>query len=104
MSLVTNIILITGISDEIGIGELNRKFQQGTIFSEIDDSKIDYAGEKFIEAGIYLGAFNYLDLEELIKTIENTRWEYPKDVQLFVKEDNEDRFSEIKLNPKIYGD
>ncbi len=47
----------------------------------------DYArGYKGLETDVALGAFNYLDLKELIVHIRSLGWDSPESVQLFVNE------------------
>ena len=98
MSMVTNVILKTSVFEEKGIGELNALF--GSEFKSCDDESLPcgwYAGSKFLECGIYPAAFNFLNLEELVSAIRQVPWKRPKDVQLLIQEQEEDRFKEINI-------
>jgi len=93
MSWVTNIILsiesLDSDEDEKA-EEINQYFfKQGMRgFVSLEDPSLPkgwYAGEKYLESTIYLGVFNYLDLEALIKHIKSIDWPDPTSAQLLVK-------------------
>ena len=93
MSLVTNVLLI---GDYKGVKALNEGFikQLDThAFTRVSDC----AGNKWLECDIYPGAFNHLNLAELVNAIDSAPWECPECVQLLVKEENDMRFREVEL-------
>jgi hypothetical protein len=69
----------------------------------VDDRKLPkgwYGGHKFIEGGIFIGAYNHLNLEEFIVFLRNMRWDSPEDVRLFVKEQFDNVFKPVELSLK----
>ncbi len=98
MSRVTNIILTTSARDEPeAIQHLNNwvddKHGPCCLFVDAKDS----AGDKHLECGIYLGAFNHMDLESFVFAVGSAPWEDPKQVQLFVREEDDEEFRHIGL-------
>ncbi|MEQ1733637.1 MAG: hypothetical protein ABL940_08190 [Bacteroidia bacterium] len=110
MSNVTNLILtISTLENEI------EKMQQVNSFEyrglqmnliSVDYNKNNaigtrwYGGTKFLEAGIYIGAFNHFPLYEFIEHLKKIKWEYPKTVQIIYQEQNDEKFSIIDIEPK----
>lgn len=58
----------------------------------------DVGGDKCLENMLYIGAFNYLRLEEFIATLRDIykHVELDDDVQLLVKEQDECRWKEVE--------
>lgn len=105
MSQVTNLILSfsVGEQEELMIKEVNSFLSFG---KEINLVSMDfqknagyrwYGGTKFLEANLYVGAFNYFDLEGFISHLKKIKWEEPKMVQLILKEEFDERFRIIDL-------
>jgi hypothetical protein len=100
MSVVSNIVLKTSVGDKARIVKLNAAFESGQKFVSCDDESLPrgwYAGTKMLECEIYPGAFNYLELAELIKAIREVDWDDPRSVQLFVQDQEQDRMTEVDL-------
>jgi hypothetical protein len=57
-------------------------------------------GRKAFQAVVLLGAFNYLDIDDLVNAIAAQRWEAPEDVQLFIKREHDDTFTLRKIPEK----
>lgn len=100
MSEVTNVILKTAAGDDregnpYALNALNLACCKG--MAPFEEARFYVAGDKFLEVSIYLGAFNHLDLQALRMGIESASWDYPDAVQLFIQEDNEERFHEVTL-------
>lgn len=53
-----------------------------------------FGGSKFLEADVWVGAFNYLDLPALIEFLRLLPWKNPKSVRLFVQEQDDMCFSQ----------
>jgi len=112
MSFVTNLILSFSILEdessrvsEINLYENNgRGFELATADFEREknpsSNKAWYGGTKFLETPLYIGAYNGLDVEGLIKHLKIVNWEYPESVQLFLKEQESDKFRTIELEQK----
>lgn len=106
MSVVTNVILSTHIyfgEEKTQITEeINNYFKEDTGFVNVDDEKIPrgwYGGTKMLEAELFIGAFNHLDLDSLIKHLrDNVNWgEFRQECQLIVKEQEDIGFRIINI-------
>ena len=101
MSRVTNVILYVPTLEEeeyedgpiVPVVALNRLLaaeDYKTAFERVDQ----YAGGgKVFEATIFMAAFNYAATYELLRLIRSQPWTYPDEVQVFVKEEDDDGFA-----------
>lgn len=98
MSEVTNLILSIGTLDwdDRNIERINAYFEDGRRgFVSVDSPELPsgwYGGTKMLEARLYIGAFNYFDLEGFKNFLRSIHWEYPEEIQLIVKEHHDDVF------------
>jgi hypothetical protein len=103
MSWVTNVILKTAPGDAKTIQSLNERLrlkEWGERFVSCEDQSMPmgwYAGDKGLEIAIFPGAFNHLDMAELVSAIQAVPWKWPNQVQLFAQEDNSERMVEVPL-------
>lgn len=101
MSDVTNVILKVACGDENKVTQIEPKASsKGTPFVSCSEASLPhgwYGGNKFLECEIFPGAFNYLDINDLTRQVKTVKWSYPKDVQLWVQGQNDDRFREIDI-------
>lgn len=56
---------------------------------------IECGGQKHLEANLMVAAVNYLDEQAFLSGLAAMGWEYPEDVQVFIRRQNEDRWSII---------
>lgn len=108
MSVVTNIIITASMNEDVKY--LTQKFNEfrlnGNSFNlvSIDDEALAkgwYGGNKMMEANIFLGAFNNLDLQALISFMkEEIDWASPECIQLISKSHNNFKFILIDLFPE----
>lgn len=106
MSQVTNLILSfsVGEKEEVMIKEVNSFLSFGKEINLVSmdfqgDAKFRwYGGSKFLEANLYVGAFNNFDLEGFFNHLKKIKWDEPELVQLILKEEFDDRFKIIDLN------
>lgn len=94
MSQVTNILLS---DDSIGSSECERHKSIQTV---LNLAKIDcetVGGNKCLEDDLFVGAFNYLDLENYIQKVRDVFKDDIGDVQLFVKEQDDEKWREVDL-------
>ena len=92
MSDVTNILLITGVQDN-GIDKVLR-WLKANKWPELKEISGYAGGNKELECELWAAAINgFVDLEDFIKTVKQTTWEYRESVQLLVQKDQEDRFT-----------
>jgi hypothetical protein len=104
MSNVTNLILHIGIAEDENqkIAEVNMFFDdQRPLVSIKDESLPDgwYGGTKHLECNLYVGAFNYLNLERFVAHLKTIRWGEPEALQL-IKEEGDDWFSILNVYPE----
>jgi len=105
MSVVTNLILLFSKSEDCTIIEQQLaefKYSNNIIFqiASIENDKLPkgwYGGSKYMEANIYLGAFNHFNTNDFINHLKSIKWENPQDVQIIVKEENEFKFKLINI-------
>ena len=115
MSVVTNVILCLGLSDEGKLERVNEFFskeyqaahpstlscsgQQG--FVDCCDPSLPegwYGGTKGLEACICIGAFNYFPLEVFLLYLQkNIDWEDPENIQVMVQRQDDNRFVLINV-------
>lgn len=107
MSVVTNVILSLGIMNEgpvddprADVAAINAYFGDATGLVSLDDPDLPrgwYGGSKMLEQPLYVGAFNYLDLDALVAHIRGLTFREPENVQLIVCEQDDDRFRIIDV-------
>ena len=108
MSVVTNLIFSFSVGeDETKMIEKVNSFKYGLqnlnlvsadyIRSTENRHAKWYGGGKFLEARIYIGAFNYLELSEFVEHVKSLDWDEPECVQIMVKEQDDDRFRLIDV-------
>ena len=92
MSVVTNIIITTWL-EEPGMHRLNaamNRIKRGDSFNEVSDH---CGGTKAMEAHVWLGAFNHLNLDDFWSCMRIADLEYPEDVRVFIQQQEEEHFS-----------
>lgn len=112
MSRVTNIILSTGyendldkIIDQINAYLIEKGMHTGLVSIDTDTLPRGwYGGSKMLECELFIGAFNYLHLEEFLEHLKSYSWQYPECVQVIYKEQQDDRFSVWNLDSTGDGD
>jgi len=107
MSQVTNLILTFSIGEDEDrcINAVNsyeyRNLKMNLVSvdfnKDLEKGTTWYGGTKFMEARIYLGAFNYLDIQDFRNYLKTIAWQYPDLVQLIVQEQDDDKFKIIEL-------
>lgn len=106
MSVVTNVILtfplVSGEGDTELVDKLNAHLKTTPVanglaawFRLIPDEGT--GGTRCVETNICVSAFNHLNLDGLVGLIQSFDWPEKENVQVFVQEDNDNRFREIQL-------
>lgn len=105
MSVVTNCIFsFSVLEDEPEIADqVNAYFDEKPLISCDNTFHVPtswYGGSK-----AYIGAFNYFDVDLFLEHVRKIEFRCPEDVQLMVKEQEENRFSfidvfEVENDPK----
>ncbi len=103
MSWVTNLLLhISSRSTNEKIAQVNDFFDRDNKLGlvSLDAPGLPkgwYGGDKMLEANLYVGAFNYLNLDEFLEHIRGLAWEEGDQVQAFVKKQEQDVFHVIDV-------
>lgn len=106
MSVVANIILITipsdggdcyNVNSNPNVDKLNQKIK--ATYENYGFNKVSqYAGgNRNMECDIFICAIGCVDINELIGMIKSINWEFPKEVQLMIKNEDDNRFKNYKL-------
>lgn len=97
MSLVNNCILSFNICEDEDekIVKINSFFNhKGFVSVDVDFLPCGwYGGTKMLETPLFIAAFNYFSEDEFLNYLKTLDWRYPKDVQLIIKRQDDDRFS-----------
>ncbi len=105
MSRVTTLIILTGNSeDENYLKKAFHDFRVGNNpfnLVSVDDEILPkgwYGGTKLISNKIFIGGYNYLELNELIEFMkQKITWHDENRVQLVVREQDDDKFRIIDI-------
>lgn len=105
MSVVTNVILTFAVIEDAdermaevnafegfagGLG-FNRRIQSR---GDVDPINLYIGGGRNTEARIYIGAFNYLIVDEFIEHVRAANWKHPEHVRLYINEQDDEAFRE----------
>lgn len=109
MSAVTNLIIACSGSEREHdvIAQFSKFSDRGSVFKieSVHSSALKsnwYGGNKKLECNLFIGAYNYLPLDELIEFMKtDMSWDDIETVQIMVKEPNDDRFRIINLVEEI---
>ncbi len=107
MSSITNLIIHFSCSehrDEM-INEINQYKIRGHDFDIVsaDDPSLPkkwYGGSKMLEAVLLIGAYNYLDIDDLILFLKTIKWQHPEDVQVMYCTQDNFKFTLVDLFPE----
>jgi hypothetical protein len=100
MSTVTNVILVAGVDELRAIAQVNEMIHRTHSHEDrpfTDANNHPVAGARVLETSIFLGAFNGIGLPLLLNIVQSAEWESPEEVQLFVKEQEDLKFTEVSL-------
>ena len=94
MSDVTNLVMSLWFEDARGpaskLSEVNSFFSSPIKgLTSVDDPSLPrgwYGGSKMLEADLFVGAFNHLNLKEFINHLRRIQWKRPDCVQLFINQ------------------
>lgn len=120
MSRVTNVIVSVPVScrvftakmEDDTLKKINKFFSDGKMCNKkpglvaIDSPTLPvhwYGGDKFLEACLYVGAFNNLPLSNFIKHLGNVSKGLKRFIQVFVKEDDDNMFTLINVSEYGYN-
>lgn len=102
MSYITDVILTLNLAEEDfhiqkTIDQLNSWLiaQSCGYLSRVDEHAGGYKVSKTL---VFLGVLNCLNMPQFIQTIKGLPWKKPCSIGLFVKEEQDDKFTEIIIN------
>lgn len=96
MSVVTNIIVLTEVDQDEPINRINQWLPHA-----LKEISMRAGGNKAMEADVWAGAYNHLDVAEFKIQFENAMRLCPEwgRVQLLIKEEHEGKFSLLDFCP-----
>ena len=102
MSRVMNVILSFGCSENWPdrtreIDEALDRTEHNGFYEPVGESEYQLGGEKGLEANLFVAAFNYMPLPKLVDAVRSAKWYAPDCVQLFIKDEDDDRFHEVTV-------
>jgi hypothetical protein len=83
------------------LAEVNEPLERahGQTFAR-DDAEW-YGGPKRMEATFFGAAFNHVPRSDVVAAVANARWETPGFVQLFLKDQEDDRWTLYEFTPQL---
>ena len=86
MSVVTNVVILADGEDAAAVAFLNSWFES-TAGPDGRLTRVDVCavGPKAMEAAVYAGGINYLDLQDFRTAIMAAPWRHPEFVQVLIK-------------------
>ena|SRR3989304_6316184 len=106
MSVVSNVIFSFSISEDSyekeddilypNMEKINNWLEENNygIFSV--DVDVVSGGRKDLETPLFVAAFNYFSIDNFCNFIRSLKWEYPDFVQVFIQEQEDDKFRLIE--------
>lgn len=95
MSAVANVIVTCALGDG-GVFGLNA-YLRSVYGSRLTNCRGMEGGSKALDADIWVGAYNRLDVPDLVTQVRTASWDEPYAVRVFVQEPHENSFHQIQL-------
>ena len=93
MSHVTDVILIdSGINEKRFFRDIDTWFQV-RYNSSLHRLDKEAGGNEVMQCDVYMGAFNYMDIEEFIEFFNFLKWNDHEGIQLLIKDEHDDGFT-----------
>lgn len=96
MSVVTNLILTAPRCAFVQLDEALRKWATELSVPPFEPVDVKAGGNRSMECRVWMGAFNYLDLDGFLAYLRDFKWKFPElveNLQLFVRGQQDDLFS-----------
>jgi hypothetical protein len=93
MSHVTDVIFACDLREEkTSVDLINDWLVEHEIgmLASVDDHA---GGKKAMQSWVFLGAFNYLPIEEFASYVRSLTWCHPENVQIWIKDEHDERFA-----------
>lgn len=95
MSQVTNVIITCNLNEDEALESINQYLSKKGHQLGLKNIGKHVGGTKVLEATIFAGAINYLDLEDFIYHFFNHPWRHLKRINLLVKEQHDLSFKTV---------
>ena len=101
MSVVTNVMLHVGCSEEVTLEQINTaaNVMQGQALKDITDGEA-WGGHKYPEVTLYAAAYNHLLVDTFMESLAGVPWTEPDEVQLFICRQDDYGFTVYQLVDK----
>jgi len=96
MSQVTDVILVLSVIDDEAEGPIQKHLKSTYNGASLTRLDMSAGGNKGMQAAVWLGAFNYLYMDELEKEFASMPLEFPECAQLMLKGEDWARFKVIE--------
>lgn len=106
MSVVSNVIFSFSISEDSyekdddtfypNMEKINNWLQENSYGVFSVDADVISGGIKHLETPLFVAAFNHFSLEDFCNFVRSMKWEYPDFVQVFIQEQQDDKFRLIE--------
>lgn len=105
MSHVTDILVLASCLDEPGETATDGAIANLNAYLRSDLVRLDEmaGGSKAMQATVWAGAYNYLNIEEFLAKVWEQKWELAADVQVLLKDEHDDRWT-LHSNPNHSGE
>jgi len=102
MSQVTDIILCCSLTEEMGDDNFPPIMRINAWLESENKGSLSHlnramGGHKAMQADVFGGAFNYLDIERFISIVCDAGWENPSFVQVLIKGEDDELFGLVHL-------
>lgn len=110
MSHVCNVVLLFGCGERNAHDRLPSLEYINLWLAERDMGQLHEVSDhgtnnKSMECYVAIGAFNYLETDEFVEMVMDAPWRFPDNVQLLVKDEQADEFTEHRpVDPDSYRD
>lgn len=96
--MVTNVILICSLEEDDALAQLNKLLLLSETYSHVIPfqwlTNKNTSGNRAVDCEICVAAFNYMGEDEFVEMINSIAWKYPEEFQLFLKRQEEYKFTE----------
>lgn len=76
---------------------LNEHASRQRFGNELSFFESAYGGGKFLEAPMFVAAFNYLPEQAFLEFLRTLPWKYPREVQVIIRRQHDDLFEIVPL-------
>lgn len=93
MSHVTSIIVTCGVGDK-GIGGIHH-YLESIGKSYLQEVKKFHGGGKAMQADVWIGAYDWISINDFVMALSECEWECPEGMALFVLDEHDECFKPV---------